>query len=199
MKVTNKTSDNSPSKIPTIIISPTPPKPPNGSLQHPQTITKKILLKTYSSPHVSYKSPTTFLFLKPIGLLMLPTRKTTNQKISTSNLNPLKLSISERKVPFGCGFGSESSPLPSSRASSSSKDGLMKTITDTRDHHHSCTQMRTIPQMQKISWSSKLRNTTSGGTQVFSRDRNFMFNVRYMKIEDGKKIYFKHAGVNQPA
>jgi hypothetical protein len=34
--------------------------------------------------------------------------------------------------------------------------------------------------------------------QVFLRDRNFNFNFRYMKIQDGKKIYFKHAGVNQP-
>ena len=27
----------------------------------------------------------------------------------------------------------------------------------------------------------------------------FFNNFRYMKIQDGKKIYFKHAGVNQPA
>jgi hypothetical protein len=175
------------------------PKRQSGSWPHPSTITARILPKSLPSPHASYKSRTTSHPLKLIGWLMWPTKKTTSPKISTSSLNPSKLSISERKVPSICGFGSASSPLLSSPANSSSKAGSTKTTTDSKDHHHSCTPMKTILMILKTSSSSKPQNTTNGGTQVFSRDRNFLPYFRYMKIQDGKKIYFKHAGVNQPS
>jgi len=121
-----------------------------------------------------------------------------NLKILISNLNLSKLNISERKVPYGCGFGLVSCQLLSSALNCFIKDGPMKITTDIKDHHHLCIQMRMILQILKISLSSKLHNTTNGGMLVFLRDRNFFINFSYMKIQDGKKIYFKHAGVNQP-
>ncbi len=198
-KATNKTSDKSDLKIHMITISLTQPRPPNGFSQHLSITITKISPKTFSSPHASYKSKTIPRPLKPIGWPMPLTKKTTSLKILTSKLSPLKLSISERKDPFGCGFMSAPSQFSFSHASSSSKVGSMKIITDTKDHHHLCTQMRTILQIQKSSLSSKHKSTTNGGMLVFSRDRNLLSNFRFMKIEDGKKIYFKHAGVNQPA
>ena len=38
-----------------------------------------------------------------------------------------------------------------------------------------------------------------GGMLVFLKNRKLFILFRYFTIQDGKKIYFKHAGVNQPA
>ena len=129
---------------------------------------------------------------------MLPMRKTMSLKILTSKPSHSKLSISERKDQSGCGFSLVFSPLHFFHANSSSKAGLMRTTTDIKGRHHLCTLTRMILQTLKISSFSRPQNTMNGGMLVYSKDRTFLFNFRYMKIQDGKKIYFKHAGVNQP-
>jgi hypothetical protein len=68
-----------------------------------------------------------------------------------------------------------------------------------KGHHHFIIQMRMTHLMPMSSLPSKPQNTTTGGMLVFSTNRTFVYYSRYFTIQDGKKIYFKHAGVNQPA
>ena len=54
-----------------------------------------------------------------------------------------------------------------------------------------------LPTM--IPGASSIANSTmSCGMQVFSRIRNFSIIFRFFDIVDGKKVYSKWAGVNEP-
>lgn len=88
---------------------------------------------------------------KLIGWPTLPMKKTINLKTWISSLKVLKLSISGRRVPYGCGHLWELFPCFSLGANSTFKGGQMRITIDIKEHHHSCTQMRTTLQTCKIS------------------------------------------------
>lgn len=138
------------SQTPWIITSLTLQRLHNGFSHHRLITITTISLRFQGQSQELLKWPTIFHLQKPIGWPMLPTRKTINLKTWISNLKALKLSISERRDQYGCGHLSELSPWLSSDASSSFKDGQMRITIDIKEHHHSCTQMRTILLMSKI-------------------------------------------------
>lgn len=101
----NKMLDKLVFKMPMIIISHILLKLHHGSTHLLQLIIKRIYLKTLFNLKEHWLSIILFLYLKPIGWPMSLTKKIINHKILIFKLNHLKLSTSERKVQYGCGFG----------------------------------------------------------------------------------------------
>jgi hypothetical protein len=122
---------------------------------------------------------------------MLLTRKTTSPKTLISRQKALKPNISERKVPFGCGWECFCCQEDSSPASSSIRAGPMRTSTGTRRRPHLCTRTRTTPQTPKTTWYSVLPNTTTGGMPASLKDRTFFLYNKLLHHPRRQKDLFQ--------